>query len=579
MRIDSVVQDIQIKNINTSNLSEVLSRLNVGDIIHARVLEMSSNELALKLSDGITLSAATLADIDAKPGDMINLMVKAKNESQLVLETVKSNDLNPTAKSENQGVNLQKELLSIGIKPEAKNIEIAKELKTNGLPINRENFDKVIDTVLKFKDISPAKAAFLLANNAEIEAKNISALNQLIDSRSKISFKLEEIFQGVNEIKDEQSILNIGKRFQIMNSGQAAQEAEASQNQNISKEIAGSIESTKAEEIVKAIKIAINQIENRELKIDSEIKNILTKLSQNINDLGDVGVKLSHNINDLKQGAKLPEKIAAFIENEFNKAFLSSNKDSIADSNQIKNLLLEAVRKTAIEKLSGDIKRTDVLINQNQHNITLEKAKSEIQKAFKSIFVKVDSENLKDEISAKNLYKDILGRLDVIREGIEGLNTQSKSELMNKLDSLDNNLRFMNSINNNSTYVQIPLSIWNRETTGELYVLKRDQKKKKIDPENVTMFISLNTGNLGKVDSLLNINKKSISINLRVENEDIIAFLKDNYKDLHKKLSEKGYKLTDIKYRLLEEEANILNIKDIVEKQSQGNRISIDYRL
>jgi hypothetical protein len=109
--------------------------------------------------------------------------------------------------------------------------------------------------------------------------------------------------------------------------------------------------------------------------------------------------------------------------------------------------------------------------------------------------------------------------------------------------------------------------------------MKKDSKKKAIDPENVTMFISLDTVNLGKIDSLLNISKKNISLNMRLENAEIINFIKQNYKDLYYRLSEKGYKLVDVKYRLHGEEANIITVKEIVKKETQSNSISIDCRL
>jgi len=109
--------------------------------------------------------------------------------------------------------------------------------------------------------------------------------------------------------------------------------------------------------------------------------------------------------------------------------------------------------------------------------------------------------------------------------------------------------------------------------------LKRDPRKKKLDPNNITVFISLDTENLGQVDSLISINKKNVSVNMRVRDRGIIDFIKENYRELYDRMADKGYKLVDLKYRLTDEQANIMNIEEITEKIQYGNRVSIDYRL
>ena len=92
------------------------------------------------------------------------------------------------------------------------------------------------------------------------------------------------------------------------------------------------------------------------------------------------------------------------------------------------------------------------------------------------------------------------------------------------------------------------------------------------------MFLSLNTDNIGQVDSLISVNKKNLSINLRVEDQRIIDFVKENYKDLYERMSDKGYKIVDIRYRITDLNANIVNIKKIVGKELNKN-ISIDYKV
>ena len=93
----------------------------------------------------------------------------------------------------------------------------------------------------------------------------------------------------------------------------------------------------------------------------------------------------------------------------------------------------------------------------------------------------------------------------------------------------------------------------------------------------MSLFVSLDTINLGQVDSLVNINKKNISINIRAERKEAINFIKKNYIDLYNILLEKGYKLVDIKYRLIEEKISILNLNNI--EELSGKRQKFDYKV
>jgi hypothetical protein len=127
--------------------------------------------------------------------------------------------------------------------------------------------------------------------------------------------------------------------------------------------------------------------------------------------------------------------------------------------------------------------------------------------------------------------------------------------------------------------VQIPLNIWSGNLTGELHVLKRDNKRKRIDPEDTTVVIALDTANLGKIESVIGVNKKNISINMRVENEETIKLIKESYGKLYNRLSSIGYKLVDMKYRIIDDELDLLNINKVVPNELKKHKKSLDIKI
>jgi hypothetical protein len=120
----------------------------------------------------------------------------------------------------------------------------------------------------------------------------------------------------------------------------------------------------------------------------------------------------------------------------------------------------------------------------------------------------------------------------------------------------------------------------NREnTTGELYVMKRRNGRKKLDSDNFTLFLSLQTSSLGRIESFLNSSRKYVTISFRVEDEDLVKLVKDNYRVLYDSLLKKGYKLAEMKCRILEDDST--SLLDAAKKAQEllGLQASLDIKL
>src|SRR5512138_1144426 len=120
MRVDGL-QNIQAA-IRT-NVADLMSRLETGDVIKAKVLEITSDEVLLRLFDGSVLKAAAGEDLEAKVGQTLKLTVTSKSEGTLFLETIKDQSQIGALKPD-----LLKNLLSaLNLKSTSKNLELAAE--------------------------------------------------------------------------------------------------------------------------------------------------------------------------------------------------------------------------------------------------------------------------------------------------------------------------------------------------------------------------------------------------------------------------------------------------------------------
>ncbi len=550
MKIEGFVGNADISALN---VSDILRKLAVGDIVRARVLDITANELTLKLLDGTVFSAKAMSLLDAQQGDIVDFIVKNNSSSQLVLETLKENEYSQNSINDSYS-NLNQQLIDINIKPDMNNLEIAKEINHKNLPLNKDTFGKIADAIIAFKNVTPQKAAYLLANNIALEEKNISLLNQIVDEKQKIGPMLKDTFEALSKLTDKDIMESVSRVLK----------------QNYSQKTSPDLLNNKLKQ-----EFISNTIEKVFYSSGQEETPILGEIKENL--LKFAGSYLEHNsLEEMKlnaDGKIFTDKALLFLKENV-KNFESSNfyiEKSI--ENSLKELFSKLKANTNIEN-----KDTKVETLQKQ-SIESFDYKKELEEALQKFYVKIDKDTGAEDLKTKKTYKDMYEKLEFIKHAVEQSNQPQKNEVLNKIDNIQNNLKFINDLNNHSTYIQIPLNILGEKTTGELYVLMKGSKGKKIDPQNASVLVSLNTPNLGQIDSLINVNKKNISLNIRVEEQSIISFIKGNYIQLYNSLLDKGYKLVDVKYRLIEEEVNALNAERAIIKELNLNNQSIDFKI
>ena len=189
------------EQLNVHFKAEILSKLNQGDVVRAKVLEISAHKISLKLPDGNIISAALMNAISAQKGEQVELVVKDIVDGKIFLETIKSQGLK-SVQIENE---IKNKLMDIGVKPDKKAMEVARQIIKNEIPLEREFFNKVLDTIETYKNVSIEKVVFLLSKNIIPSEKNISSLNQIVDEKYKIGDELNKLLNGLMSIKDEKT--------------------------------------------------------------------------------------------------------------------------------------------------------------------------------------------------------------------------------------------------------------------------------------------------------------------------------------------------------------------------------------
>ena len=165
------------------------------------------------------------------------------------------------------------------------------------------------------------------------------------------------------------------------------------------------------------------------------------------------------------------------------------------------------------------------------------------------------------------------------RPAIEHLAAQAQSDVpaqvAQQLRGIAENLKMAADINQYA-YQQIPVRLGDRQIprTVDLYVMKRG-KGKRIDPENASILIALNTENLGRVETLIQVNQHSLRLRVGVGDAQVGEYIQSYTQEWSDAMEAIGYRLADLRMQVSERKVTPLDAQAAATPPSTGGMLNI----
>ena len=535
-----------LNQLNISNKNDILSRLNVGDAIRVQVVEASAETLTLRLPDGSLINASSLLQLNISIGDFLDLSVNHKTDSQIFVEIVKEAGTNSVKSAE-----IKNMLLALNIPVNDQNMEIAQEMIRNNVALTKENFQWISKLLNQYKQMTPEKALFMVGNEIPVDEKNMMLLDQFVQHKQQIGDQLKTLMAQLNKLAE----------------GAGRPQDPSSTNVPNNADHTGQLQRVP---------------NNEETYIPRQ-----------------PGVQTSETTEAGRQNVLMQRDTGARGQMPAEGKIESSNADQKpvipSDTGNGSVQGKEAAIREMSQKLANVQNMTDHLIQGKGTNVlepgqldTVLSREAAAQEAkdlgalIKTLFKVVDAsgaDRLPQDIQAEKTIKDIAEIVGRIRTEIEPLNIAEKQNILSTINHIEESLKFIEHLNRDTTFVQIPLHINGQDTTAELYVFKDARKKKKVDPSDATVLLSLFTINLGQVEAMIHIVNKNVECLFRLEDKRILEFIRKNSTPLYSLLDAQGYNLTKVSYKHItrQQQANIVNVQKI--KEGLNRKYSFDMRV
>ncbi len=580
-----------------SNAAATISNLKKGDVIKAKVIEVTSDEAVLRLSDGTVIKAKTMEALNAKAGQTITLTVASKSEGTVFLETVKDTamiDLKPDI--------LKNLLEALKIKPDARNMELASEFLKAGIHVTANHMEMADALMKNMPGLNAEKTVFLVSNGLDTDQIQMDLLNRLLDGGLKVGQQLKDIQAILNQIMDTQGQTQASESGAEMQVRISDITTESNQTSGAS---SNNAENASAQATNAQIQAGNQQpsISSGDADLQEDSASRMSAADAKTRFPAGIGTQTGTAVEAGKQagtGEEAATAAASSSETKTETVAASSSETktetvaanattirpaTVLESEPRETIVISAGKVESPSDTESDTSKVSTQKDSGVLNVKPAAGSiSRLVEAVKDLFIRTDSDQLASELEIDRLNNSLIQRLELLQIATkysEANSSDTGEGLSAAASAVSNTLNLINQLNaNNMLYYQMPVNLSGYETTAELYIMKREQRsRRKIDAHNTVMFISLDTNNMGRIETLADVKGDTITINIRTESHRINDFIREKAKHLYSGIAACGYKLAGIRYALIDSPTTPVQQEKLLSAMLGLSHGKVDYRI
>jgi len=151
-------------------------------------------------------------------------------------------------------------------------------------------------------------------------------------------------------------------------------------------------------------------------------------------------------------------------------------------------------------------------------------------------------EDVADDKKVEQFYEKLTAKMEQLGQSLSGAGL-GQSQAAQSVMQMQDNVQFMNQLNQVYQYVQLPLKMFEQHTNGDLYVYTN--KKHLADPDgNLSALLHLDMDHIGPLDVHVQLSGASrVTTHFYLQDEEMIDFIDENIHLLDERLTAKGYRV------------------------------------
>lgn len=524
-------QGANVEQSAVGKLSADISALKEGEVFRGEILDIVGDKVTISLEDQAKLMARLQAGVELGVGDRLLFSVKENTANQVVIKPV----FDSLYSAQTQV--LEKALDLAGLSPTEKNFTVAKELMDAGMPVDKGSMVTILSQSMRFEGTSLQTLVSMNKMQIPVTAENITQFERYENLQHSLTGDIAATAE---------SVADFASAFPQGTDGQTMLQIAGT----ISELFVPQTESMDVEQVQSAIAdmtdnmtdIAESDIPH-DMASDTEdayiMKNTMTSgqpaITETVTGTNDrimnkmiasfVGKAETNLSEEQFQTVAKALTQAGVPETEVSRLFQNASSEGNLFQNMIHTLQTGSLPDAALQNFFQDASLKDLM--------------SEIvKKAFS-----VDPKKMKSPKEIDDLYETILKNTRSFEDAVASHGGNTKG-FQQSFQNMRQNMQFMEQLNHQMIYAQMPVRLSNKQTNSELYVYA-DKRKLQQKKDGISVMLHLDMDHLGATDVKVTLTGSNVHARFYLNDQDSVDIVADNMNTLAKQLADRGFSLTN----------------------------------
>ena len=560
-----------IETVSSDKSSSALQNLSAGDTITGQMISREGDVVQLLLSDETVIQAKLDREMQMQPGQMITFTVKTSNNGTIALAPLFTNttDMKTAAKA----------LMNAGLSVNDGNMKMVSSMMKEGLPIGR-------DSLVYMKGQSALFPTADVTNLVQMHRMGIPMTEQNVEQFSAYKNYEHQVLDAANHIGElvgdtlgemvsanpSEAVAFFDTILELLTENNSTVAGDAApmtnlENAYLVNDDAASLASDENNNLMsgaEAAKVASDKAQDTDATI-AMLKAIMQQ--------GDTTSMPDEQLGQARATGQPGEAALQEIQvHPDGNVMQSGGTNSVQETMEqlIRDLEAFTVQNDAAKSLveafaKGNISGAELLKHLKQEckdpaQFRALLSNQGVQKLLGKSLTdawKLTAEQTSSKAEVKELYRRMEEQTRQIMDTLQA-SAKADSPLAGAVTRLQNNLDFMNQLNQMFPYVQLPLSLSGSEAHGELYVYTN---KKNLAKENgtVSALLHLDMEHSGTVDVMVRMNSEQyVNTNFMVASEEVLDLIEAHLDELTARLNKRGYHM-ETSCSLQEEDGSVMD--------------------
>ena len=561
-RLQNAGQVEQKQPTEAAGTSADITGLKEGAVFRGEILDIVGDKVTISLENQAKLMARLQAGVELGVGDQLLFSVKENKESQILIKPM----FDSLYSAQTQV--LEKALDAAGLSPTEKNFTVAKELMDAGLPVDKANMVKVLSQSMKFEGTSLQTLVSLHKMNIPITEENIAQYERYQGLQHQLTGDIADAAKGIADFvrafpadTDGQTLMQTARQIADLfldGTGNTADAQNIGGNEMTAGEAMEQIAT--GEEIVNAAdqEVALTgemskadgteqtaQTQSKLLQhnIENYVKDTDTSLS---------GKELAKVADSMRQaGVADTEIVAAFQKADSDQNLLQNVLQAVQNSQTTDQAIRQFLRQDGFQNLLSEV----------------------VKKAFS-----LNPKQMKDAREIDELYESILKHTKSFEETVTA-NGGNPKEFQQNFQNMRQNMQFMNELNQQMIYAQMPIKLSNKQANSELFVYA-DKRKLQQKKDGISVRLHLDMDHLGATDVKVTLTGSNVHARFYLNDQDSVDIITEHMDQLARQLADRGFSLTNEVVKRQPQESINKVVDEIIDENAERSikRYTFDAR-